>query len=119
MEQNLTYSALLLEIRSLAEKAAAALEGETRSAIDKICAQMREFGLTPDDLEHAKNAAPPARKVPAPRKSRAKKKTRGKYRPIYQDPATGVTWAGRGKEPKWMELAISQGKTREDFRIPR
>jgi len=31
----------------------------------------------------------------------------------YRDPATGVTWSGRGKEPTWI-----RGKDRRKFEIP-
>jgi len=27
----------------------------------------------------------------------------GKVSPKYRDPATGRTWSGRGKKPKWLE----------------
>lgn len=37
--------------------------------------------------------------------------------PKYRDPATGQTWAGRGRKPTWMEAAIAQGKTAADFAI--
>ena len=32
--------------------------------------------------------------------------------PKYRDPATGVTWTGRGKQPRWIE-----GKDRTPFQI--
>ncbi len=37
--------------------------------------------------------------------------------PKYRDSATGITWTGRGKQPKWLSAAISSGKTLEDFKI--
>ncbi len=36
----------------------------------------------------------------------------GKVAPKYRDPATGATWTGRGKAPRWLD-----GKNREDYRI--
>jgi DNA-binding protein H-NS len=36
----------------------------------------------------------------------------GKVAPKYRDPATGETWTGRGKAPKWIE-----GKNRSSYAI--
>jgi len=33
--------------------------------------------------------------------------------PRYRDPATGATWSGRGREPRWI-----LGKDRSAFEIP-
>jgi DNA-binding protein H-NS len=41
-------------------------------------------------------------------------KPRGKVAPKYRDPATGQTWTGRGKTPRWL-----QDKNRDDFLIAR
>ena len=37
--------------------------------------------------------------------------------PKYRDSATGTTWTGRGKQPKWLAAAIKSGKKLEDFKI--
>jgi len=37
--------------------------------------------------------------------------------PKYRDSATGTTWTGRGKQPKWLAAAIKGGKKLEDFKI--
>jgi DNA-binding protein H-NS len=37
--------------------------------------------------------------------------------PKYRDSATGTTWTGRGKQPKWLAAAIKSGKRLEDFKI--
>jgi DNA-binding protein H-NS len=49
-------------------------------------------------------------------KSRAADK-RSVVAPKYRDPATGTTWTGRGKQPKWLAAAINGGKKLEDFKI--
>ncbi len=70
----------------------------------------------------------PAKKASEPRdtqlmsKRRVKKKSAGADKrsivaPKYRDSATGITWTGRGKQPKWLSAAISSGKTLEDFKI--
>ncbi|NCY12586.1 MAG: H-NS histone family protein, partial [Burkholderiaceae bacterium] len=51
----------------------------------------------------------PAKKA-ATKKRVAKK--RGKVAPKYKNPATGETWTGRGKAPKWIA-----GKDRSKFAI--
>lgn len=38
-----------------------------------------------------------------------------KTKPKYQDPITGVYWAGRGRVPKWYKERITQGYTDNDL----
>ena len=70
----------------------------------------------------------PAKKASEPRgaqltsKPKVKKNSAGADKrsivaPKYRDSATGITWTGRGKQPKWLSAAISSGKTLEDFKI--
>jgi DNA-binding protein H-NS len=37
--------------------------------------------------------------------------------PKYRDAATGMTWTGRGKQPKWLAAYIKDGKKLADFAI--
>ena len=37
--------------------------------------------------------------------------------PKYRDAATGATWTGRGKQPKWLAAALKGGKKLDDFKI--
>lgn len=37
--------------------------------------------------------------------------------PKYRDAATGATWTGRGKQPKWLAAALKGGEKLEDFKI--
>lgn len=41
--------------------------------------------------------------------------TRKKPRPKYQDPASGKTWAGRGKIPVWMREYLANGVSKENL----
>ncbi len=53
-------------------------------------------------------------------KAPSSKKTmrrRSKAAPKYRDPASGVTWSGRGMMPRWLAAAVAQGQSREDFLI--
>lgn len=40
-----------------------------------------------------------------------------KVAPKYRNAQTGETWSGRGLKPKWIQVALSQGKTLEDFAL--
>jgi len=63
--------------------------------LDKLPAEAAKPVSTPPDAAHAAVKGATA----APR---------------YRN-ASGQTWSGRGKKPKWIEEALSQGKTLEDF----
>lgn len=91
------YKAKIAELENLAD---AARKAELQSAKEKIAAIMREHGLTLADLGGA--AAKPAKPV----------KTRAPVPMKYRDEATGATWTGRGRAPKWLE-----GKDKANFLI--
>jgi DNA-binding protein H-NS len=39
--------------------------------------------------------------------------------PKFRNPVhPSETWAGRGKQPRWLAAALKKGKRLEDFRIP-
>jgi DNA-binding protein H-NS len=39
-------------------------------------------------------------------------------RPKYRNPVRpSETWAGRGRQPRWLVAALKKGKHLEDFRI--
>lgn len=35
----------------------------------------------------------------------------------YRDPETGKTWSGRGLPPKWLQLHVAGGGSKDDFLI--
>jgi DNA-binding protein H-NS len=89
----------LLEQRVALEKAIAqARQNEIAGAVAQARALVAEFGLTAQDIFPSRGA-----KVGKPS---------GKVAPKYRDPATGQTWTGRGKAPKWID-----GKDRIAFLI--
>lgn len=45
------------------------------------------------------------------------RKKSGKVAPKYRDPATGDTWAGRGRKPKWLMHRLDEGRKLEEFEI--
>lgn len=94
-----TYTELQSQIKALQQKAEQVRKDELSGAIADIKAKMREFGITVSDLA-----------VTGPMKRQ--KTGRTPVAPKYRDDATGTTWSGRGKEPKWLA-----GKDRNKFLI--
>ena len=91
----------LLQQREALEKAIAdARQNEISAAVAKVREIVAEYGLTAQDVF-------PGR---ASRSSGAK--SASKVAAKYRDPATGQTWTGRGKAPKWID-----GKDRAQFLI--
>lgn len=99
------------------QKQAAALEQKQRvPVINEIVRRMREYDITPEDIEAAFN-----RKGRGPAKSATKtgavSKARTPVPPKYRNPETGATWSGRGKPPRWISDAEGEGKSRDSFLI--
>lgn len=91
----------LLQQREALEKAIAeARQNEISAAVAKVREIVAEYGLTAQDVFPGR-----AGKSSSPK---AASKVAAKYR----DPATGQTWTGRGKAPKWID-----GKDRAQFAI--
>ncbi|MFM7025453.1 MAG: H-NS family nucleoid-associated regulatory protein [Limnohabitans sp.] len=92
----------LLQQREALEKAIAeARKNEISAAVTKARTIVAEYGLTVQDIFPGRAGRAGAAK-PSGNKVAAK----------YRDPATGQTWTGRGKAPKWI-----QGKERAQFVI--
>lgn len=88
------YTAKIAELQQLAE---AARKNEIAGAKAQIAAIMKDYGLTVEDLGGAKT------------------KTVKTLVPVavkYRDDATGETWTGRGRAPKWLE-----GKDKNQYLI--
>jgi DNA-binding protein H-NS len=83
-----TYQEYQAQIAELQKLAAAARERETSAAREQIAALMREHGLTAADLGNGSSnkSGKPRAAVPAK----------------YRDEASGQTWSGRGRAPKWL-----------------
>lgn len=96
-----SYKDLLQQREALEKAIADARQREVSDAVSKVRALVAEYGLTAQDV------------FPSGRSSKAAgAKSTGKVAPKYRDPATGQTWTGRGKAPKWIE-----GKDRATFAI--
>lgn len=101
-----TYKELQTEIKNLQMRAEKARRAEVASVIADIKEKMQTYGITEADLssKSAKRTAKKAADKPA-------KKT-GTVKPKYRNTATGQTWTGRGKPPKWIA-----GQDRNQFLI--
>ena len=97
-----TYTELQAQIAQLTVQAEAARKVELSGAVAEIKQKMADYGITIEDLggKRAKNAS---KGVPAPIK--------------YRHPATGQTWTGRGKHPRWLAAEIAAGKEITVFAI--
>ena len=86
-----TYAELLAQRRELDAKIEAMRKEEQATAIAKIREMVEAYELSVADVfpsgRGAKDRAPGSTSVVAPK---------------YRDPATGQTWTGRGKPPKWI-----------------
>lgn len=93
-----TYKELLEQLKVLQAQTEEARQREAKEAIDQARQLIEQFGLTAEDV------------FPASRK----RATSGNpVAPKYRDPATGATWTGRGKAPKWIA-----DQDKEKFAIP-
>lgn len=93
-----TYKELLQQRETLNAQIEELRRTENQAAIDKVRALVAEFQLTQDDVFG---------------KAKGVRATAGvKVAAKYRDSATGATWTGRGKPPKWID-----GKNREEYLI--
>ena len=93
-----SYKELLKQREALEQKINEARRNELSEAVAQVRALVAEFGLTAQDV------------FPV---GRARSASAGsKVVPKYRNPATGQTWTGRGKPPKWI-----QNESREQFAI--
>jgi len=93
-----SYKELVKQRESLDQQIQQARREELAGAVSQVRALVAEFGLTAQDV------------FPS---GRARSASSGsKVAPKYRNPATGQTWTGRGKPPRWI-----QGQDREQFAI--
>jgi DNA-binding protein H-NS len=95
-----SYKELLAQREALEQAISQARQNEISTAVAKVRELVAEFGLTAQDVFPGRS--------PKSVNTKAVSKVAAKYR----DPATGQTWTGRGKAPKWID-----GKERSPFVI--
>lgn len=135
------YLKVQAQIQKLQLRAERLKKQELAQIISRIKKAIKTYELTAADLGLTASSASgpgprrgrPAKKAAAVttgsrgRKGgrKAAKKVSGKagmdkrsiVAPKYRDAATGATWTGRGKQPKWLAAAIANGKQLQDFKI--
>lgn len=105
-----TYSDVKAQIVKLEKQAAELFKKEVAGVISTIQAQIKEYGLTAADLGLAGRTTTSTRK---------KASTKPAGVPKYRDPISGKTWTGHGKAPAFINKAVKNGKSRDDFLIER
>lgn len=95
--QMASYQELKAQAEALLKQAEAARRAEIAAVVAEIQAKMKQYGITVDDLRGG------ARK--------AKARVAVKYR----NPATGETWSGRGRAPKWLAEEMAKGRSKDSF----
>lgn len=91
-----SYKELLAQREHLDKQIKEAIQREKADGIAKAKLIIEQYNLTASDLFSRKAGA----------------KSGGKVAPKYRNSATGETWTGRGKAPKWIE-----GRDRSNFII--
>jgi DNA-binding protein H-NS len=118
-----SYKELKLQAEDLMRQAEAARKAETGAAIAEIKAKMAAYGITLADLGGKARAAKGRKpKVAKPGKAAkgAKPKVVKARKPVaakYRNTATGETWSGRGRSPKWLVALENAGRNREEFAV--
>lgn len=84
-----TYKQIQDQIKQLQQQAEDLRKKELSNAINQIKSIMAEYGITVSDLGIGSKKKTARLRAPLP--------------PKYHHPATGATWSGRGKAPKWID----------------
>ncbi len=108
-----TYRNVKAQIAKLEKQAADLFKREVNAVLEKVRGLITEYGLTAADLGFAGKASKVV-KATRTRKTAGAKKVGV---PMYQDPASGKTWTGRGKPPNFIIEGIKSGKSKSDFLI--
>ena len=100
------------KVVQLQKQAAQARKEAMANAVRSVKQLMAEHGLTLADL-----GAVGSKVSKANVKSKVAGDNRTAVAPKYRDVATGETWTGRGKTPKWLAAKLAAGATKEQYLI--
>ena len=101
-----TYQELLAQKADLEKQIENARKQELSDAIAQIRSLMSQYGLTVADIAGKSGGS-----------GKASTTKGSKVAPKYRNQATGETWTGRGRQPKWVEQALASGKSLEQLAI--
>ncbi len=106
----LTLDAIEKKIATLQKTAEQLKQADKTPALMEIMALMQKHDITLGQLRKVVQfGVSGERTVPS--------RIRKTVEPKYRDPASGKTWTGRGKTPRWLAAAEQQGTARESFAI--
>jgi DNA-binding protein H-NS len=99
------------ELWSLHEKISFELARKIAFEKARLDQRLRQLALTASP-EHSKAG------IRSSRKENGSRRPYPRVLPKYINPAQpGQTWAGRGKQPRWLTAELRSGKKLDDFRI--
>ena len=101
------YQELMQQAAELQRQAEEARKHELAAVITQIKGLIAEHHLSASDLGFHGRAGAAARA----------RDGRGTAAPKYRDPASGSTWSGRGRKPRWLEDALKAGHSADRFLI--
>lgn len=115
------YAALQAKIEKEIEKLkkqSQALQNKKRvPVIRSIIKSMKEYDITPEEIVAAFGKTRATKARVATKTTAGKRGPRGPVPVKYRHPETNDTWTGRGKAPRWITEAESQGRKREEFLV--
>jgi DNA-binding protein H-NS len=97
-----SYEELKAQLAALQKQVDAQLAVERKEGITKCRAIIDMYDLTPFDLGFVKTQVVAPQKAPS-KTAFSPTKVKTTKPPRYRDPATGATWSGYGRQPRWME----------------
>jgi DNA-binding protein H-NS len=100
-----TYQQLQQEIANLQHQAEQLRQQEIMAVVSDIKAKMAEYDLSLSDLSDGVRA------------KSVKGAGRSAVAAKFRDPASGQTWSGRGRSPKWLGAYEAAGRKRDEFAV--
>ncbi len=104
------------EIEKLRKQAQSLQSKRRKPVIQSIVRSMKEYDITIEEVAAALGKSP-AKAKPSAAKSKPAAGARKSVPAKYRNPATGETWTGRGKAPRWVVDAEASGQSRDQFLI--
>lgn len=107
-----TYAKLQQQIAQLQKAADAQRSKEIGAVVNKIRALVSEWQLKPEDV------FPELRQAQrSPRTTKTGTRVKPKAAAIRYADGTGNTWGGIGKRPRWLQVALSAGRSLDEFAV--
>lgn len=101
----------LTALRDAAEtKRQEKLQEAKDAVLQRARSELEDLGLSLDDL------LAPALRAAAPGGKKGRKEGGSSVPVKYRGP-NGEEWSGRGRLPKWVQVAEAEGKSRETFKV--